>query len=55
MLPAQTWFQTESPHTRLREMKHVSDVHERVLSLLVLPEAETPWEREDDEEDCFGL
>lgn len=49
---AKDWFPTESPQSLLREMKHVSDVHERVLSLLILPEAEAPWEREsEDEED----
>jgi len=50
-MPAQAWFPTESPHARLREMKHASDVHERVLSLLILPEAEAPWERETDDTD----
>lgn len=48
---AKDWFPTESSKTFLREMKHVSDVHERVLSLLILPEAEAPWEREDEEDD----
>jgi hypothetical protein len=50
-VPAQTWFHTESPKALLREMKHVSDTYERVLSLLILPEAEAPWEREDEDED----
>lgn len=48
LVPARTWFHTESPRASLREMKHVSDVHERVLSLLILPEAEAPWERENE-------
>jgi hypothetical protein len=48
---ARDWFPTESSKIFLREMKHVSDVHERVLSLLILPEAEAPWEREEDEDD----
>lgn len=50
-LPAQIWFDTESPHTFLREMKHVSDVHERTLSLLMLPKADAPWERDEEDED----
>jgi len=47
-IPAKAWFPTESPRAFLREMKHVSDVHERVLSLLILPEAGAPAGREDD-------
>lgn len=50
-IPAQSWFPTESPHAFLREMKHVSDTFERILTLLILPEAEAPWERDDPEED----
>jgi hypothetical protein len=31
--------------------EHVSDTFERILTLLILPEAEAPWERDDTEED----
>lgn len=51
-VPSNLWFVGEPEGDTLREMKHVSDEHERVLTLLVLPPATKPWEREDDEDDC---
>ncbi len=48
-VPAQCWFMSEPLDETLREMKHVSDEHERILTLLVLAPAAKPWEREETE------
>jgi hypothetical protein len=52
---ANLWFKTEPPGTKLREMKTTSEKLERVLTLLILPSATAPWERNDDEEDSESL
>lgn len=48
-VPSQCWFTNEPEDETLREMKHVSDEHERILTLLVLAPATKPWEREESE------
>lgn len=50
MIAASNWYRNEPKGTMLREMKHVSDTHERVLSLLILPTALKPWERNREDE-----
>ncbi len=52
---ANLWFKTEPPGTKLREMKATSEKLERVLTLLILPSATAPWERDDDESDAESL
>jgi hypothetical protein len=52
---ANLWFKTEPPGTKLREMKTTSEKLERVLTLLILPSATAPWERDEDESDAESI
>lgn len=49
MLPANLWFKNAPQGEMLREMKHTSDIYERVLSLLIVPKFESRWARDGDE------
>lgn len=55
VVDASLWFKTEPAGTKLREMKTTSEKLERVLTLLILPSATAPWERDDDEQDSESL
>ncbi|MDP2431825.1 MAG: ImmA/IrrE family metallo-endopeptidase [Pseudomonadota bacterium] len=50
VVPANLWFRNAPEGEMLREMKHTSDLYERVLSLLIVPKFEPRWAR--DEEDA---
>jgi len=43
LVPANLWFKNAPAGEMLREMKHTSDIFERVLSLLVVPKFDLPW------------
>ncbi len=45
LIPANLWFKNAPEGEMLREMKHTSDIFERVLSLLIAPEFELRWAR----------
>lgn len=47
---ARTWFPQEPSDMHLREMKIVSDRYEQTMSLLILPQAESRWARDSEEE-----
>jgi hypothetical protein len=48
-VPAGLWFKNAPEEEMLREMKHTSDAFERVLSLLIVPQFEPRWARDDEE------
>jgi hypothetical protein len=50
MVPANLWFKNAPEGEMLREMKHTSDVFERVLSLLIVPKFEPRWARDEEDE-----
>jgi hypothetical protein len=50
LVPANRWFKNAPEGEWLREMKHTSDVYERVLSLLIVPKFEPRWMRDEDDD-----
>ena len=48
---ARIWFADEPDDMSLREMKIVSDQYKQTMTLLVLPQAIPPWERDKRDED----
>lgn len=50
IVPANLWFKNAPEGEMLREMKHTSDIYERVLSLLIVPKFEPRWARDWEEE-----
>jgi hypothetical protein len=55
VVDANLWFKTEPAGTKLREMKATSEKLERVLTLLILPSATAPWERDENDDEPEGL
>lgn len=54
-LPATTWFPKEPKNMPLTELTFTNDTYDYTLALLLMPEAEHPWDREEAEDDDPAL